>query len=142
MHDRRSAQPTPPADQPSPPKPFNNVDPYAMRWSERARDLVNAGKLTISRKLVESIKVAVAEGECPYCGDYLKDVQIMTAVTEGSDGVLGRGVAKRTTTTLGILIEKYEDVTFTCGCGIAHPGGEKSKTGCGTFFRLPAPLIS
>jgi hypothetical protein len=134
---------TPPAA-PVPPtqKPFNNADAYAMRWTERALDLVNASKLKVGITQVQSIKVAIADGECPYCGDHMRDVRTLTAVTEGSDGVLGgKGVATRSGTSLEALTIKYEDVTFTCGCSVAHPGGPKGQTGCGTHFRLSVPVF-
>lgn len=125
------------------PKPFNK-DPFNPEWSQQAFALVEAKKLSASIKTNGGVKIAVADGECPYCGDHLHETVSLTAVTEGEESPMHAHLADvsilDTYTTPKIT---YEDVTFTCGCGISHPDAPKDTPhGCGTSFRLSLPVIS
>lgn len=125
------------------PKPFNK-DPFNKQWSDQALALVAAEKLSASIKINNGVKVAVADGECPYCGDHLREAVNLTAVTEGDGAALTlRRVGLAFPTRPEIPKLEYVDVTFTCGCGVTHPEAPKDTPhGCGTSFRLSLPFIA
>lgn len=110
-----------------------------MKWTERALELLTSGKLLVNIIVVEGIKAARLDGECPYCGDLLQLTQPLTAITEGSEDAPGKGVA--TEAGYEPSLPRYEDITFICGCGVIHAGGPKKAPGCGTKFRVSVLVI-
>jgi hypothetical protein len=114
------------------PLPFNTADPMAMKWTERALELLNGGQLSAQVISHGSVVVVQVDGSCPYCDDHIHCTEQLTAVTEGTEGVARRtgGYAAPAPAT------GYKDVTVTCGCNEAHAGDPKKGTGCGTSFRI------
>jgi hypothetical protein len=114
------------------PRPFNRTDPLAMRWTERAYELLQSGELSADVISADGVRVVRVDGNCPYCDDHVHYVEPLTAVTEGMEGVLGstRGSATPPREP------RYEEITVTCGCSESHPGNPTESTGCGTSFRI------
>jgi hypothetical protein len=117
------------------PVPFNTTDPFAMKWTDRAFDLLKNGKMSAHIVTVEGIKAARIDGSCPYCDDQIHLTEPLTAITQGSDGFLGRGIASRDEAELTGSV-RFQDVTITCGCNEPHAGDPNKSTGCGTSFRI------
>ena len=93
---------------------------------------MQSGKLKADVISAGSVRVARAEGLCPYCEDHIYVTEPLSAVSEGFKAVLGRkdvGQGHKSEPT-------YDEVTFTCGCSEAHEGGPEHTTGCGTRFRI------
>ena len=121
---------------PEEPVPFNTIDPLAPKWTDRALELLLSGDLSAQIAAVEGIRVARIDGTCPYCGDELHITEPLTAVTEGTEGVRGRGLADGTEFGDEANEACYEEVTATCGCDVTHSGNPNKSAGCGTSFRI------
>jgi hypothetical protein len=123
---------------PPKPKPFNKTDPLALKWTERAFELLQQGKLRAEVIVSHGVKVVRVDGTCPYCDDHLHYTDSLTAVTEGSEALLGGGGGGGIGTE-GIESPRepqYDEFTVTCGCSEPHEGDPEKETGCGTSFRI------
>ncbi len=125
-----------PGQGPEEPVPFNASDPLARKWTDRALELLLSGDLSAQIVAVEGIRVARMEGTCPYCGDVLHITVPLKAVTEGTEGVRGRGLTDGTEFGDAAGEARYEELTATCGCDVMHPGNPSKSAGCGTSFRI------
>jgi hypothetical protein len=120
---------------PGAPKPFNKTDPLSMRWTEKALELLQDGKLDAEVIVSHGVTVVRVDGICPYCDDHLHYTESLTAVTEGGEGAAGRGDAGGEA-IVAAREPRYEEFTVTCGCSESHEGDPKKATGCGTSFRV------
>jgi hypothetical protein len=116
-------------------KPFNTTDPLGIKWTEKAFELLQSGALAADVIVKSGVKIVRVDGTCPYCEDHLHYTDSLTAVTEGSEGILPpSGGGRDRLAADGEPI--YEEFTVTCGCSEAHEGDPKKGTGCGTSFRV------
>jgi hypothetical protein len=117
-------------------KAFNTTDPLGVKWTEKAFALLQSGALTADVLVKGGVKIVRVDGTCPYCEDHLHYTESLTAVTEGSEGILPSGGGGGGARLDGDGEPTYEEFTVTCGCSETHEGDPKKGTGCGTSFRI------
>lgn len=113
---------------PLPEKPYQVSNAYAL--TERAFDLLVAGRLTADVTTTNGIETALVNGECPYCEHDVNYRQVRDAVAGESPGVLGEA-------TPMTIAPEYVSLTVSCQCTHPHAGRpEGVLAGCGSFFRV------
>jgi hypothetical protein len=87
----------------------------AYSLTERAFDLLLAGKLEADVTTTNGIETAAVSGECPYCGHDVNYQQVRDAIAGESPGVLGE--ARPMT-----IAPEYVTLTVSCQCAYPHAG--------------------
>lgn len=107
----------------------------AFRWTERAFELLETGKLRAEIKQPrQGVRVAHVWGQCPRCGHHLDDWQPLSALT----GVVG---TRRPDSAAHDAVD-VEVIDVGCGCGMVHSDAPAETTGCGVSFRIELEPIS
>ncbi|GAA1879998.1 hypothetical protein [Actinomadura bangladeshensis] len=110
------------------PMPWNADDAYDYTWTEKAYDLLLAGRIKAEVKVVDGVEVSVVTGPCPRCEHDFTDDQVHTAVTER--GTLGAGEVE----------SAFKEIDLRCDCGREHPDRPENGKGCGIAYRVPATV--
>lgn len=108
--------------------PFETHDPTAYKWTDKAYDLLTDGQLRVDVIPAGDIRVIVARGPCPRCGDDVAFTMETSAAVPVPIGPLGKG--GETT------FDQYETIDVACRCEGVHPGRPAGATGCGIAFRV------
>jgi hypothetical protein len=108
---------------------YETSAPNAYQWTDKAYDLLQAGRLTASVHTKAGIQTATVEGDCPHCHHDVNYRQVFDAVAGEPLSTLG----ERTT---GIDVG-YVPLTVSCQCTEFHKGRpDKIDHGCGINFRI------
>ncbi|MFP8885689.1 hypothetical protein [Streptomyces mangrovi] len=104
-------------------------------WTERAFQLLEAERLTVSAHSASGVPGFVVAGPCPRCEHHLTDRQVTVALT----GMSGTGrhaqdefenPESETDAVDAVVLD------VTCGCGTAHQDAPEGAAGCGASFRI------
>ena len=110
--------------------PFETARPTAYEWTDKAYDLLVGGKLAVESTLADGVRIIIAHGQCPRCGDDVGFVLETTApVPAGVSGLGDRTVE---------VADEYEAIEVACRCDGNHPGRPEhaNRQGCGIAFRV------
>jgi hypothetical protein len=111
------------------PVPYENAAPNSYEWTERAYDLLVAGKLSAAVVTHSGIQTAEVTGECPHCSHDVNFRQVLDAASRETMGTLG---ARETTAEVD-----YAPLTVACSCTESHTGRPPTVNhGCGVNFRV------
>ncbi|MEU2717297.1 hypothetical protein [Streptomyces sp. NPDC007205] len=97
-----------------------------FNWTERAFELLAAGRLTVADHAADGVSGVVVSGPCPRCDHHFVDRRSLDALT-GLAGVSRNGDSEPSDIIL---------VDVTCVCGTSHEGAPEGVTGCGVSFRI------
>jgi hypothetical protein len=108
---------------------YENAAPNSYEWTERAYDLLVAGKLRAGVVTHSGIQTAEVSGECPHCTHDVNFRQVLDAASRETTGTLG---ARETAADVA-----YVPLTVACSCTESHTGRPPAVNhGCGVNFRV------
>ncbi len=109
-------------------------DALSYEWTERAHDLIIAGRISATVRRHAGVRVSEVDGPCPRCDHAFAAEQVLDAVDEERTGVLGETAAPAT---------QYVELDMWCECRRSHPGRpDDAPEGCGAGYRVPARLTA